>query len=43
MFSTKIAGWLAIVATVCFLILIALQVSEMMAYRVAPSLWPTTP
>jgi hypothetical protein len=42
MFSTKIASWLTIVATVCFILLIALQVSEVMFYRATPSVWPTT-
>ena len=43
MFSTKIAGWLAVAATVCFLFLILFQVSEMMSYSSAPSVWPTAP
>ena len=43
MFSTKIASWLALVATVCFLLLVVFQVSELMSYRAAPSVWPTTP
>ena len=43
MFSTKIAGWLAIATTVCFLLLIVFQVTELMSYRSAPSIWPTAP
>ena len=43
MFSTKIAGLLAVVATVCFLLLVVFQVTEMMSYRSAPSVWPTAP
>ena len=40
MFSTKTAGVLAIAATVCFLLVIVLQVSEMMSYGANPSVWP---
>jgi hypothetical protein len=43
MFSTKIAGWLAMVTTVCFLVLIVFQVLELVSYRAAPSVWPITP
>jgi hypothetical protein len=43
MFSTKIAGVLAVVATVCFLLLVVFQVTEIMSYRSAPSVWPTAP
>ncbi len=43
MFSTKTAGVLAIAATVCFLLLVVFQVSEMMSYSSDPSVWPTTP
>jgi hypothetical protein len=42
MFSTKIASWLAIVAAVCFLILIVLQIVELSSYRAAPSVWPVS-
>ena len=40
MFSSKIASVLAIVATVCFVVLITLQVLELMHYSAAPSAWP---
>ncbi|HPG00623.1 MAG TPA: hypothetical protein PLE77_11180 [Kiritimatiellia bacterium] len=40
MFSSKIASWLAIVATVCFIVLITLQVLELMHYSGDPSAWP---
>jgi hypothetical protein len=43
MFSSKLAGWLAIAAAICFLLLVMFQVSEMMAYRAEPSVWPTSP
>ena len=43
MFSTKIAGILAVTATVCFLLLVVFQVSELMSYRSDPSVWPTAP
>ncbi|MFH0879511.1 MAG: hypothetical protein V2A34_07330 [Lentisphaerota bacterium] len=39
MFSSKILGILAIVTTVCFLVLIGLQAGEMMSYSSDPSLW----
>lgn len=41
MFSTKIAGWIALAASVLFLLLIAFQAWELMYYRAAPSVWPT--
>lgn len=41
MFSTKIASWIALAASVCFLLLIVFQVIEFMHYRAAPSVWPT--
>ena len=37
MFSSKVLGWLAILATVCFIALAALQVAEMSFYSDA---WP---
>lgn len=40
MFSTKIASVLAIIATLCFLILIVLQIAELLYYRADPSVWP---
>jgi len=43
MFSTKIAGWLTVVTAICFLILIVFQVSELVSYGSAPSVWPTAP
>mgnify|MGYP000978431553 CR=1 FL=1 len=43
MFSSKIAAWLALVATLCFLALIGLQVAELMGYGADPSAWPTSP
>jgi hypothetical protein len=43
MFSSKVASWVAIVATVCFIALAALQVAEIMSYRAEPSVWPTAP
>lgn len=42
MFSTKIASWLAIVAVVCFLILIVLQIAELSYYKADPSVWPAS-
>jgi hypothetical protein len=43
MFSSKVASLIAIVATVCFIVLAALQVSEMMSYKAEPSVWSTAP
>ena len=43
MFSTKIAGVLAIAATVCFLLLIVFQMTEMLSYGSDPSVWPASP
>jgi hypothetical protein len=43
MFSSKVASWIAIAATVCFIVLAALQVTELMSYRAPPSVWPTAP
>jgi hypothetical protein len=40
MFSSKVLGWLAIIATVCFIALAALQVVELSFYRDA---WPPGP
>ena len=39
MFSTKIAGWIALVAVVLFAALIALQVVEISFYKAEPSVW----
>ncbi len=41
MFSSKAITWVAIAATVCFLLLIVLQVSELRSFSAAPSVWPT--
>ena len=41
MFDSKVASWLAIVATICFVALIALQVVELSFYGKPPSVWPT--
>ena len=43
MFSTKTASVLAILAAICFLLVVVFQVSELMSYRAAPSVWPTAP
>ncbi len=43
MFSTKTASAIALAATICFLLLVVFQVSELMSYRAAPSVWPTAP
>ena len=43
MFSSKILGILAIVATVCFLVLVGLQTVELMHYSGDPSIWPANP
>lgn len=43
MFSSKVASWLAIVAVICFLVLIGLQITEMMGYGADPSAWPASP
>lgn len=40
MFSSKVLSILALVATVCFLALAALQVFELTYYRADPSVWP---
>lgn len=40
MFSSKVASWLAVIAVVCFLVLIGLQIAELMNYGGAPSAWP---
>lgn len=40
MFSTRIAGWIALAASVLFLFLIVFQAAELMYYRAAPSVWP---
>jgi len=39
MFSFKVLSWLAIVAVICFVVLITLQVLEMNYYTAAPSVW----
>lgn len=38
--SSKFAAWLAIVAAVCFLVLIGLQTAELLHYSAEPSVWP---
>lgn len=40
MFSTKLAGFLALVATLCFIALVTLQVMEFIYYGAEPTLWP---
>ncbi len=40
--SNKIAAILAIIATICFGVLIALQFAEWSYYRAEPTLWPPT-
>ncbi len=39
--SNKIAAILALIATLCFGALVALQFAEWNYYRAEPSLWPT--
>ena len=39
MFSTKVAGWIALVAVLLFAGLIALQVMELSFYKAEPSAW----
>lgn len=41
MFSSKVAGVLALIATIFFLALIGLQLAEWNYYRAEPSIWPT--
>lgn len=41
MFSSKAAGWIAIVATVCMVLVILFQVLEIAHYGGSPSVWPT--
>ncbi len=38
--STKVLGVLSLVATLCFVALITLQVLELLYYRAVPSVWP---
>ena len=40
MSSTKILSILAIVATLCFAVLVVLQVVELTHYSAPPSVWP---
>lgn len=40
MLFTKILGVLALIATVCFVALVAMQVLELNFYSAAPSVWP---
>jgi hypothetical protein len=40
MFSSKVGGWLAVVAVVLFAALITVQVLELNYYSAAPSAWP---
>lgn len=40
MFSSKVISILAIAATVCFLLLIGLQIWEINGYSAEPSVWP---
>ena len=39
MFSTKVAGWLALVSVLFCVGLITLQVMEFMYYQAEPSVW----
>jgi len=39
MFSTKLAGVLALLAALFFLALIGLQAAELLTYRAEPSVW----
>ena len=39
MFSTKVAGWLALVAVLLCAGLLTLQVMEFMYYKAEPSVW----
>jgi hypothetical protein len=41
--SSKTAGWLALVALLCFAALLTLQVLEYMGYAAEPSVWPKVP
>ena len=36
-------GWLTILAAICFIAVITLQVIEFMGYSAPPSVWPATP
>jgi hypothetical protein len=38
-FSTKVIGWVAIVAVVLFIVLLALQFAELSFYKTEPSVW----
>ncbi len=40
MFSSKVLALLALIAAVCFLALIGLQIGELMYYGAEPSVWP---
>ena len=40
MSSSDIFGLLALIAVICFLGVIGLQVAELMHYRADPSVWP---
>lgn len=42
MYSSKIAGFLALVAALCFIALVALQAMEIMHYSAEPTLWPVS-
>ncbi len=42
MFSSKTLGILTLIAVICFLILIGLQVAELLHYQADPSVWPTS-
>lgn len=38
--SSKAAAWLALIATLCFVALVTIQVLELMYYAAEPSAWP---
>ena len=38
--SSKAVSWVALVATVCFLVLVGLQAAELLHYSAEPSVWP---
>jgi hypothetical protein len=39
MFSFKVLSWVALIATLCFIALVVLQVLEMNFYANPPSVW----
>ncbi len=40
MFSSKTLGTLTLIAVICFVLLMGLQIAEFLYYRADPSAWP---